>query len=71
MEPGWEVGEMAFPDGQATEDLFASVGNTHLLLWYSRAYHPEAIAPKAVLQQLTGLSLYVFPCFHCWPEPWP
>ena len=51
---------MSFPDGQAAEDLFASAGNSHLPLWYSRAFHPEAIAPNALLQQWIGLSLYVF-----------
>ena len=29
MEPGREVGETSFPDGQPAEDLFASAGNTH------------------------------------------
>ena len=49
--------------GRPQIDLFASASNTHLPLWYSRAYHPEAIASNALLQQWTGLSLYAFPPF--------
>ena len=49
--------------GKPQIDLFVSASNTHLPLWYSRAYHPEAIASNALLQQWTGLSLYAFPPF--------
>ena len=49
--------------GRPQIDLFASASNTHLPLWYSRAYHPEAIALKALLQQWTELTLYAFPPF--------
>ena len=49
--------------GRPQIDLFALASNTHLPLWYSCDYHPEAIAPNALLQQWTGLSLYVFPQF--------
>ena len=63
VEPGREVGETSFPDGQDAEDLFASAGITHLPLWYSRAFRPETIAPNALLQQWTGLSLSFFPVF--------
>ena len=37
--------------GRPQIDLFASANNTHLPLWYSRAYHPEAIALNSLLQQ--------------------
>ena len=43
--------------------MVAPASNTHLPLWYSRAYHPEAIASNALLHQWTGLSLYVFSPF--------
>ena len=34
VQPGREVGETSFSDGQAAEDLFASASNTHFPLWY-------------------------------------
>ena len=37
--------------GRPQIDLFASASNTHLPLLYSRAYHLEAIALNALLQQ--------------------
>ena len=49
--------------GRPQIDLFASATNTHLPLWYSQAYHPEAIALNTLLQQWTGLALYAFPPF--------
>ena len=60
--------------GRPQIDLFLSASNTHLPLWYSWSYHPEAITPNALLQPWTGL--YAFPPFpllarmlanmYCW-----
>ena len=53
--------------GRPQIDLFVLAFNTHLPLWYSQTYYLEAITLDALLQLWTGLSLYVFPHFHCYP----
>ena len=64
-----EDGEVLVQDvGRPQIDLFASAFNTHLSIWYNRTYHPEAIAPDALLQPWTGLSLYAFPPFLLLPK---
>ena len=47
--------------GRPQIDLFALPSNTHLPLWYGWTYHPETIAPGALLQPWTGLSLCCSP----------
>ena len=54
--------------GRPQIDVFVSASNTHLPLWYSRTYHPEAITPNALLQPWTALSLYSFPSFPLLPK---
>ena len=54
--------------GRQQIDLFGLASSTHLPLWYSWAYYPEAITPHVILQPWTRLSLYAFPHSCCYPK---